>query len=85
MFPTEGSASTSRNISVAIPATNEVVAVPMDTSTQAWYVSISPENKYLIYAEDGKIMLHEVKTGVNRQISTREDIYYAYPTFVGTA
>jgi hypothetical protein len=69
----------------AIPAiTNEVVAVPMDQSTFAWYVSISPDNKYLIYAEDGKIMLHDVDTGVNSQISTLNNVQYRYPTFVGS-
>jgi hypothetical protein len=69
----------------SLPAiTNEVVAVPMDPSTFAWYVSISADNKYLLYAEDGKIMLPDVEVGTNIQISTMSEVQYRYPTFVGS-
>ena len=65
--------------------TNEVVMVPKDTSKFSWYVSISEDNRYIIYAEDGKIMLHDVASGNNIQVSTRSDIEYRYPTFEHTS
>jgi len=69
----------------SIPAiTNEVVFVPKDRSKFSWYVSISPDNKYLIYAEDGKIMLHDVAAGSTIKISTIDDVEYRYPTFEGS-
>lgn len=69
----------------SVPAIrNETIAVPMDPSTMDWYVSISPDNRYLVYPEDGELMIHHARTGEGRQISIRPDISYAYPTFVGT-
>jgi Tol biopolymer transport system component len=69
----------------SIPAiTNEVAFVPQDKSRFSWYVSISPDNKCLIYAEDGKIMQYEVDSGATTQISTLGDVYYSYPTYLGT-
>jgi Tol biopolymer transport system component len=69
----------------SVPAiTNEVVFVPKDKSKLSWYVSISPDNKFLIYAQDGKIMLHNVATSSKNQISTMNDVEYRYPTFEGS-
>jgi len=69
----------------SVPAiTNEVAFVPKDESKFSWYVSFSPDNKYLIYAEDGKIMQHNVATGTKRKISTLSDVYYCYPTYLGS-
>jgi len=69
----------------SLPAiTNEVVFVPKNKSKFSWYVSISPDNKYIIYAEDGKIMLHDVAAGTNNQLSTVDDVEYRYPTFEGS-
>lgn len=71
---------------VSVPEiSNEVVMVPKDTSKFSWYVSISEDNRYIIYAEDGKIMLHDVESGNNVQVSTRGDIEYRYPTFEHTS
>jgi len=64
--------------------TNEVVFVPKDRSKFSWYVGISPDNKYLIYAEDGKILLHNVETRITSQISTLENVEYRYPTLEGS-
>ncbi len=64
--------------------TREVVFVPKDESKFSWYVSFSPDNGYLIYAEDGKIMLYDVAAEATVRISTISNIYYAYPTFQGT-
>jgi len=69
----------------ATPAiTNEVAFVPKDESKFSWYVSISPDNKYLIYAEDGKIMLHDVAAGATIRVSTLSSVEYSYPTFLGS-
>lgn len=69
----------------SIPAiTNEVVFVPKGASKFSWYVSISPDNQLLLYAEDGAIMLHDVVAGATMQISTRSEVYYAYPTIIGS-
>jgi len=70
---------------VSVPSImNEVVFVPKDVSKFSWYVSFSPDNKYLLYAEDGKIMQHNVTAGTTRQISTLNDIFYCYPTCLGS-
>lgn len=63
---------------------DEVAFVPKDESKLSWYVSFSPDNKYLIYAEDGKIMQHDVAAGTTRQVSTLSDVYYSYPTYLGS-
>lgn len=73
------------NFDASIPAiTNEVVFVPKDESKFSWYVSISPNNEYLIYAEDGGIMLYDIVAAARVRISTLSNVYYAYPTFSGT-
>ena len=64
--------------------TNEVAFVPKDASKLSWYVSFSPDNRYLIYAEDGKIMRYDVAAGKTRQVSTLSDVYYSYPTYLGS-
>ena len=69
----------------SIPAiSREVAFVPKDESKFSWYVSISPDNRYLIYAEDGGIMLHDVAASATVKISTLNHVYYAYPTFLGS-
>jgi hypothetical protein len=60
--------------------TNEVAFVPKDEAKFSWYVSISPDNKDLIYAENGKIMQYDVGTATTRQVSTLGDVEYRYPT-----
>ncbi len=69
----------------SIPAiTNEVAFSPKDGSKFSWYVSISPDNRYLIFAEDGKMMEHDVKAGTTRQLSTLADVQYRYPVYEGS-
>ena len=63
---------------------NEFTFVPRNESKLSWYPSISPDTRLLIYAEDGRIMLYDVRARITRQISTRNDVYYAYPTFLGS-
>ncbi len=64
--------------------TDEVVFSPKDESKFSWYVSIAPDNTYLIFAENGTIMQFDVASGKTRQLSTRADIQYRYPTIMGT-
>ncbi len=67
----------------SVPAiANEFAFSPKDETKFSWYVSISPDNKRLIFAEDGKIMQHDVAAGTTRQLSTRSDVEYRYPTYV---
>ncbi|XOV86841.1 MAG: TolB family protein [Pseudomonadota bacterium] len=63
---------------------NEVAFSPHDESKFSWYVSIAPDNSYLIFAENGKIMQFDVASGRTRQLSTRADIQYRYPLILGT-
>jgi len=63
---------------------NEVAFVPKDETKFSWYVSMSPDNSSLIYAEDGKIMQYIVETGATRQVSTLTDVHYRYPNYVGS-
>jgi len=70
----------------SVPAiTNEFAFVPKDETKFSWYVSISPDNKHLIYAEDGKIMVYDVATGTTRRLSTLSEVQYRYPTYLGTS
>jgi Tol biopolymer transport system component len=69
----------------SIPAiTSEFAFVPKDESKFSWYVSISPDNQFLLYAEDGKILLHDVAARATIQISTLNSVYFAYPTYLGS-
>ena len=69
----------------SIPAiTNEVAFSPLDETRFSWYVSISPDNRHLIFAEDGKMMEFSIDTGVSTQVSTRDDVQYRYPVYVGS-
>lgn len=66
----------------SIPAiTHEVIFDALDPSTQAWYVSISTDNKYLLFAKDGAILQHDVKAGTTMKVSADSDPYKAYPTY----
>jgi hypothetical protein len=66
----------------SVPAiANEVVFDELNPSTQAWYVSISVDKKYLLFAKDGKIMQHDVEAGTTTQVSDKPG-EYRYPTYV---
>jgi hypothetical protein len=55
--------------------TDEVVFDDLEPSTTAWYVSISTDNRFLLFAKDGAIMQHEVETGITRKVSAESDPY----------
>ncbi len=61
--------------------TNEVIFDKLDPSTQAWYVSISTDNKFLLFAKNGAIMQHDVEAGTTMKVSADSDPYKAYPTY----
>ncbi|MCA9030118.1 MAG: carboxypeptidase regulatory-like domain-containing protein [Planctomycetaceae bacterium] len=66
----------------SIPAiSDEVIFDELDPSTMAWYVSISTDNKFLLFAKDGAIMQHDVETGTTMKVSADSDPYKAYPTY----
>jgi hypothetical protein len=61
--------------------TNEVIFDALDPSTMAWYVSISTDNKFLLFAKDGAVMQHDVEKGTTMKVSSDSDPYKAYPTY----
>ncbi len=61
--------------------TDEVIFDELDPSTMAWYVSISTDNRFLLFAKDGAIMQHNVETGETMKVSAESDPYKAYPTY----
>lgn len=66
----------------SVPAiTDEVIFDEMNPSTMAWYVSISTDNRFLLFAKDGAIMQHDVETGTTMKVSANSDPYKAYPTY----
>ncbi len=68
----------------SVPAiANEVVVSPLDPSKFTWYVSISPDNQYLLYAQNGRIMMYDVETRTNSRISTMNTVEYRYPCIEG--
>lgn len=63
---------------------NEVVFSPLDETKFSWYVTIAPDNRYILFAENGRIMQYDVASRETRQMSTLDEVEYRYPTFVGT-
>lgn len=61
--------------------TNEVIFDDLKPSRMAWYVSISTDNRFLLFAKDGAIMQHDVATGTTMKVSADSDPYKAYPTY----
>ena len=65
----------------SVPAiTDEVILDELNPSTMARYVSISTDNKFLLFAKDGAIMQHDVETGTTMKVSADSDPCQAYPT-----
>jgi hypothetical protein len=65
----------------AASITDEVIFDELNPSTMAWYVSISTDNRFLLFAKDGAIMQHDVETGNTMKVSADSDPYKAYPTY----
>jgi Tol biopolymer transport system component len=61
--------------------TDEVIFDKLDPSTMAWYVSISTDNKFLLFAKDGAIMQYDIEAGTTMKVSAESDPYKAYPTY----
>lgn len=67
----------------SIPAiTNEVEITQQDYGRIIWYTSFSPDDKCIIYTDNGKVMLHDIDAGTNRQISTDDSLEYRYPNYL---
>ncbi|MEX0941475.1 MAG: hypothetical protein WD002_02915 [Pseudomonadales bacterium] len=66
----------------SIPAiTNEVEITEPNFERIIWYTSFSPDDKSIIYADGGRIMLYDIDRGSTRQISTDDSLEYRYPNF----
>lgn len=66
----------------SVPAiTDEVIFDELDPATMAWYVSISTDNRHLLFAKDGAIMQYDVETKTATKVSADSDPYKAYPTY----
>jgi hypothetical protein len=63
---------------------NEVEITEQDFERIIWYTSFSPDDKCIIYIDNGKTMLHDIEAGTNRQISTDDSLEYRYPNYVGS-
>jgi hypothetical protein len=64
--------------------TNEVEITEQDYGRIIWYTSFSPDDKRILYTDDGKVMLHDIDAGTNRQISTDDSVEYRYPNYLGS-
>jgi|TARA_B100000315_G_scaffold256896_1_gene304060 hypothetical protein len=64
--------------------TNEVEITEQDFGRIIWYTSYSPDDKRIIFADNGKIMLHDVDAGTNSQLSTDDSVEYRYPNYLGS-
>lgn len=66
----------------SVPAiTDEVIFDELNPATMAWYVSISTDNRYLLFAKDGAILQFDTKTQITQKVSADSDPYKAYPTY----
>lgn len=64
--------------------TNEVVITEPSHKRIIWYTSFSPDDRSLIYADAGRIMLYDIGTGSTRQMSTDDTMEHRYPNFDGS-
>ncbi len=62
--------------------TNEVEITRQDFGRIIWYTSFSPDDKTIIFTDNGKVMLHDIDAGTNRQISTDDSLEYRYPNYL---
>ena len=49
-----------------------------------WYSSFSPDDKQILYTDNGKVMLHDIETNTNIKVSTDDSLEYRYPNFEGS-
>lgn len=52
----------------------------VDPSTMAWYVSISTDREFLLFAKDEAIMQHDVEKGTTMMVSAYSARYKTHPT-----
>lgn len=63
---------------------NEVVITEPSFQRIIWYTSFSPDDRSLIYADAGRIMLYDLASGTTRQVSTDDSMEHRYPNFDGS-
>lgn len=61
--------------------TNEVAITTPSHERIIWYTSFSPDDRSLIYADAGRIMLYDIAAGTTRQVSTDDTMEHRYPNF----
>ncbi len=67
----------------SIPAiTNEVEFTRQDFKRIIWYTSFSPDDKQIIYADNGQIWLHDIDSGMNTRLTTDDALEYRYPNYM---
>ena len=55
----------------SVPAiSDEQIFDELNPTTMAWYVSISTDNRFLLFAKDGASMQHDVETGITTKVSS---------------
>ena len=64
--------------------TNERVITQPSQERIIWYTSFSPDDRSVIYADNGRIMLYDIATGTTRQMSTDDAMEHRYPNFDGS-
>jgi len=62
---------------------NEVAFTEPSWERIIWYTSFSPDDKSILYADNGRIMLYDIEDGTTRQVSTDNTLEYRYPNFNG--
>ena len=60
---------------------NEVAFTEPTWERIVWYTSFSPDDRQLIYADNGRIMLYDIATRQHCQLTTDDKLEYRYPNF----
>lgn len=68
----------------SLAITNEVEITRPSHERIIWYTSFSPDDRQLIYADAGRIMLYDIAAGTTRQVSTDNTMEHRYPNFDGS-
>ncbi len=66
----------------SIPAiTNEVEIHAPDYHRIIWYSSFSPDDRQILFTDNGKVMLHDITAKTNIKVSTDDALEHRYPNF----
>ena len=65
----------------SLTISNEVAFTQPNWERIIWYTSFSPDDRQIIYADQGRIMLYDIAAGSHQQVSTDDALEYRYPNF----